>query len=111
MVKEIIKKIFFKYQQFMWYTSQAGNEISKPLRFYSETLLLITALGIYGIKFTISQILLFYIFIILIAGMFGIFITRIGVVKYNQTLSNEQNVELQKIIKKLNAPMEVIRKR
>ena len=87
----------------MFYVSQTGTELSKPLRFYSETMLLLALLAIYGYKFTITQILGFYIFILFIAGIIGYMLVKIGVTAYNTKLSNEQNPELKKIIKILES--------
>lgn len=64
-------------------------------------MLLLTVLGVYGIKFTALQILLFYIVVILIAGFIGMFLAKIGVVKYNQRLSNAHNPELTEILERI----------
>lgn len=87
----------------MFYVSQTGGELSKPLRFYSETMLLIALLALYGYKFSVFQILSFYSIILVMACILGYFIVKIGVTAYNNKLINEQNMELKKIIKLLES--------
>ena len=95
----LLHNLFFKYQKAMWYVAHFGNELGKPLRFYSETLLLLATLGIYGIKFNWYNILVFYIIVLFIACILGRVLERLGVISYNIQLTNNQNPEIKEILK------------
>lgn len=92
-----MKKLFFVYQRMMWYASQTGAEMSKPLRFYSETALLVILLKSFDIIVNWKQAIIFYLLIMIFAISLGKFLTRIGVVAYNNQLANQQNELLLKI--------------
>lgn len=100
-IKSFLYPLFYKYQRSMFYLMVSGGEIGKPLRFYSETIQLITLLGVYGFFLTGYQIAASYIIIIIIAIIAGKILDVIGVVRYNQELSNKRNDDLQKILRKV----------
>jgi len=98
-MNKIIIKVWNKYQKMMWYISQAGTEVGKPLRFYSEAALLLLMLDNFGFSLSPGKFIMLYIIILLIAWIAGIVLAKIGTVKYNATLSNNHNLELQEILK------------
>ncbi len=83
----------------MFYVSQAGTEWSKPMRFFMEWGMLVLLLNTWGIKLSIIQQISLYIAIMFFAMLFGWFMVHIGVTKYNTTLANKQNEEIQEILK------------
>lgn len=95
----ILKSIFFKYQKAMFYVAQTGSELGKPLRFFVEFGILILLLDKVGISLTIYHQILIYLGILIFAMIFGWFMVHIGVTKYNTTLANKQNEEIQEILK------------
>lgn len=100
---KLLHKLFFLYQKAFWYIAQFGNELSKPLRFWSEFALLILVLDKLAIRLTLFQMIAGYIIIMLLAILFGSILAKIGVVKYNTTLQNEHNEELKEILKLVKA--------
>jgi hypothetical protein len=110
-----MKRLFFMYQRAMWYCSQFGAEIGKPMRFFSEFGMLILLCASYGIKLTFPQMTVTYFGVILFAIGGGWILTKVGVVAYNTQLANHQNEDLQEIKKsvkalELNAMSEEVRK-
>lgn len=96
---KLIKDLFYKYQKFMWYVSQTGTEVGKPLRFYSESALLLLLAKSFGFKINIFLAIGIYILILVIAAIIGKILAEIGVVKYNTKLSNNHNEEISEILK------------
>ena len=94
MKRKLLNNLWNKYQRTMWYVGQTGNEIGKPLRFYSETALLLLLLDKFGIPMTPTQFIIIYAGILIIAAITGKFLAKIGTVKYNTHLSNNHNEEL-----------------
>ena len=93
-----LKKIFFIYQNLMWYAGQARGEYAKLGSFIPETLMIITYFTVRGIDIKIWHIPLAYLAIMMLAVVIGKFLVVIGVAKYNATLGNTHNPELQKIL-------------
>lgn len=93
--------LWLKYQKAMWYLIQTGNELGKPLRFYSETALLLLLLDKFGFTMKPTQFIIMYLIIIIIAIIIGRFLAKIGTVKYNTTLANNHNNEFQEMIRRL----------
>jgi hypothetical protein len=83
----------------MWYVSHTKNEYYKPLSMLNEYLVLLTFAKVYDISFNFLQIALFYITVLFVFFITGLFLVRIGIVRYNTTLSNTQNEELMAIKK------------
>lgn len=100
-LKEKLYPAWRVYQRAMWYAAQTGNELGKPLRFYSETALLVLLIDKFGFPLTWQQVIIAYAIILFIAVISGRFIADIGTVKYNIGLSNKHNEELQDILKRV----------
>lgn len=96
---EFIKTLFYKYQEFMWFVAQAGAEFGKPLRFLTEFGVLMLLLSDSGINTTLQTKILSYVGIMLFAFIVGLFLAKIGVVKFNNSLTNKHNLEIQEILK------------
>lgn len=94
-----IKDMFFFYQKMFWYAQQARNEISKPMGLYTEVALAILLLKGFGVQFAWWEALIAYIALLGLCMAVGYYLTVFGVVEYNTRLSNEQNPELQEILK------------
>jgi len=96
----IFKRLFYMYQQAMFYVAQTGAELSKPLRFYNETLLLLTFLAVnVDLKPAWYQILIAYICVLGIALIVGMILDKIGIVHFNTQLANDRNNDLKEILK------------
>lgn len=89
------------YQRAMFYASQFGSEVGKPLRFITETLQVATYLTVIGFIVKPYMLVFVYIFILLAAIAIGRWLAYIGIVKYNTTLNNNHNPELQRILQEL----------
>jgi hypothetical protein len=96
-----MKKLFFLYQKIFWYVSQFGAEISKPTRFLTEFGMLVLLVIGYGYKIPAVALAILYISLIFVAAFGGWLLTKMGVIAYNQQLSNKQNEDLQYIKKSL----------
>jgi len=105
----MIKLLFFKYQKVMFYVAQAKGEYGKVGSFIPETLAIMTYLSVKGIDIKWWFIPIGYALIILIAAIIGKILDLIGVVRYNQTLGNKRNEELQAIIQDLQLIKERLR--
>lgn len=99
--KKKIKSILFEYQKIMFYIGQASGEFGKPLRFMSEFILIILWLKTFGIDLTFGQQAIIYLVLMCIAATIGFILLRLGILKFNTRLSNTHNLEIQKILKKL----------
>lgn len=93
-----VKTAYYYYQRAMWYMGHAKGEITKPLQFWNETLLILTYLSIQGTRIDTKWVLLAYIGVFLFVVFLGKMIVRMGVVNYNNRLSNSQNPELLEIL-------------
>jgi hypothetical protein len=102
-MKELFKTLFFKYQKAFFYVNQFGAEISKPMRFYSESILLILFLASIGLKAEWYMYVIMYIVILVIAAAIGYALTKTGVVAYNNELANKQNNELSEILDRVRS--------
>lgn len=104
-MKELYKKLFFKYQDFMFYTMQAANEWAKPLRFVGEFGIILTFLVTnFKVNFSVTEIVLTYILLMFVAFVLGRIFVGMGVAQYNNMLANNQNsiiMEIQKDVKKI----------
>lgn len=97
----LLKKIFFRYQQFLWYAGQAKSEYGKIGSWVPETLMIMTYLTVKGVEIKPWYIPIAYLSLLVIAALVGKILATIGVVKYVTKLGNEHNEDLQKIIKLL----------
>jgi len=79
----------------------AKGEITKPLQFWNETLLILIYLKTMGIIPTIYWTIGIYMGIYVLFIIFGKILVLIGVVAYNNRLGNTQNPEIMEIIKRL----------
>jgi hypothetical protein len=82
----------------MWYMGHAKGEVTKPLQFWNETLLILTYLSVQGTTIKIQYILLAYLILFIFMVAIGKLIVKMGVVNYNTQLGNSQNPELLKIL-------------
>lgn len=92
-------KLFHKYQKGMFYISQAGNEMGKPLRFMTEFGIIVLLLSDSGIKTTFLVKGALYLAVMIIAILIGKWLCNLGIVEYNTKLSNNHNAELKQIMK------------
>ena len=92
-----MKKLFFYYQRSMFYVQQFGSEVGKPLRFLTEFGILILLLSNAGFKLSICHQLGIYLLLLLTAVFGGYFFVKIGVLKYVNSLNNQENKELMEI--------------
>jgi hypothetical protein len=93
-----LKKLYYYYQRVMFYVGKAKGEINKPLQLSNETLLLITFLSVRGINVGIFFVISIYLLVIFILAIFGIIFVKTGTIRYNNSLDNGENNELQKIL-------------
>ena len=94
------KRLFLdRYQKWMWYANITQSEISKPMRFMSETLQIATYLAVIGIVIKPTTWATIYLAIFVVAGVIGKFLLDWGVVKYLTSLGNEHNPEITAIKK------------
>ena len=84
-----------------WYMGVAKGEITKPLQFWNETLLILIYLKTINIVPTIYWTLGIYIIIYVLFVVVGKFLVWLGVLAYNTRLGNLQNPEIMEIIKRL----------
>lgn len=98
-MRELAHKIFLRYQKLMWYANQAKFEAYKPLSVINEFLIIVVWFEVRGIQFTYTQLAGAYVLLQLVFILIGVFLTKIGIVKFNTTLGNKQNPELIKILR------------
>ena len=96
-----MKSIYYYYLRAVWYMGVAKGEITKPLQFWNETLLILIYLKTMGIIPTIYWTIGIYMGIYVLFIIFGKILVLIGVVAYNNRLGNTQNPEIMEIIKRL----------
>ena len=85
----------------MWYMGIAKGEITKPLQFWNETLLILTFLTVRGIETKISYIVIAYFLVFFAFIAIGKIIVELGIVKYQTMLGNSQNNELLEILERI----------
>ena len=95
------KGLLYWYQRALWYMQQGKGEISKPLQFWNETILILTFLSVRGIDISAKWAFFAYIMFFLLIVLFGVAIVKIGVVSYNTKLGNSQNPELLDIYERM----------
>ena len=101
-LKEAAKDLLYLYQRVFFYLQQAKNEALKPLGFYNETLLILTFLAVrFDFNPSITQILGAYLVVLIAGSIAGNLIVRLGIVRYNTRITNQQNPELMLILEKL----------
>ncbi len=93
-----MNQLIFIYEKSLFYSGIAYSEYSKIGQYVRDTLLLVTALAVRGIKPTKWQIGIFFIGIILISIGVGIVLVNLKVPQYNNTLNNQQNLQMQTIL-------------
>lgn len=92
----------YLYQRFFFYVSTFKNELLKPLGFWNEAILLLTFLSVrFEFNPTAKQTILGYLGVLFVAGILGKLLATFGVIKYNQSISNAHNPELQKVLEEL----------
>lgn len=99
---DILKKAFYSYQKCFFYVNTAKGEYAKIGSFIPETLMILTYLKLNGVSVKVWQIPLFYLGLILIAGVGGwILAERIGVQRLNNTIGNEHNEQITEILTRI----------
>lgn len=102
MIRDERRGLFFLYRRAIWYFSIGIDEIRKPLRLQNELVGFITLGAVYGITVNWKIAIITYVIIFILGVIFGKFLVWIGVLKYDQGLTNYENVELMGVIEKLN---------
>lgn len=92
------KRLLYLYQRSFWYIAQAKNEALKPLGFWNESILLLTFLKVSDVSPSFGQIVIAYIFVMLVGAVIGKIIVSTGIVRYNAKIANHQNDELMEIL-------------
>ena len=95
------KKGFFGYQKFMFYVSQAGGEIGKPLRFVTELGVFLLLMSDSGFSTSWQTKIIAYIVIMFLAALIGFILSKTGVIHYNASLGNKHNPELIEILERM----------
>ena len=85
----------------MWYMSQAKSVITQPLQFWNETILILTFLAVKDIHVGAFWAALAYVGFFTIVTIAGVFIVRMGFIKYTVQLSNTQNPEILEILERV----------
>lgn len=98
-----MKQLFFWYQKVMWYAAQSKGEYAKVGSFIPEAISLVTLLTVRGVRIPLWQIPIFYLLLLVVAALVGKVLVILGVARYNNTLANTQNAELQEILKTIKA--------
>ena len=111
-MKSFIKRVLYFYQRGFWYVNQAKGEAMKPLGFWNETLLILTFLSV-RFKFdpTLTQILVAYFILLVLAAVIGKAIVLLGIVRYNTRLGNDQNEQLMTILRKVEELEKVVKEK
>lgn len=86
------------YQHWTFYAAQADGEYAKIGRFLTPTFTLLTFLRVSGVIIKFWEICLAYLLIYSLAVVIGYWLVKMGVVSYNQKISNAQNPELLEIL-------------
>lgn len=101
-LKERAKSAYEKYQLTFWHVGILKNELLKPLGFWNETLLIVTALKVYGVEVGKLEILLWYIGVVAVAAVGGKLFVMTGVLQYMNRVGNKQNPEFIKMTEQLD---------
>lgn len=101
-MKNFFRPYYHYYLRAMYYMGVAKGEITKPLQFWNETLLILIYLKTIGIEPGLNWTLGTYIIVFIMFVIFGKIIDLIGIVRYNARLGNERNPELMSILAKLD---------
>ena len=97
-LRDLVHALYLRYQDAMWLANQAKAEAYKPLSVLNEYLLLIGVFKLYGISFSLFELVSFYVVLQFVFIVVGWFLVRLGIVKYNTRLGNKQNPELLNLI-------------
>lgn len=107
---DFLKKIFFAYQKMFFYINIAKGEYAKVSGLLYETLGILTLLAVRGITPKFWQVALIYVFILFGVGtVAGKFLAWLGIVKYNNSLSNTHNPEITEILERVKRIEEKIK--
>lgn len=99
---ELFKQIYYYYIRATWYMGIAKGEITKPLQFWNETLLILIYLKTIGIEPSINWTIFVYCLIYLAFIVIGKILVLLRVVSLNNRLANSQNPEILYILEKVN---------
>lgn len=102
MIPEKRRGLLFLYQRAMFYSGVALAEIGKPLQLRNEAVYVVLLAAAYGFKIPIFTMAVAYIILFIILIIVGKIIIKIGMMRYNTTLGNYQNIELMSVVDKLN---------
>src|SRR5579872_4673981 len=98
-IREIAKKIFLHYQVQMWYAGVADGEYGKAGRFISPSLSILTLLRVSGTIVRFWQVCVAYLLIMFLAAVSGLILVKMGIVAFNNTLGNNENMEIKEILR------------
>lgn len=102
-VREWFKQGWKHYQKSFYHIGLAKSEALKPLVFFDYTISLLTFLAVWGnFRPSPSQIGISYLVVLVMALIIGRLLIKLGVVKYNNKIANEQNEEFMQILNKLD---------
>ncbi len=94
-----MKKLFFLYQDSMFYIAQTAGEYGKLAGFVNNILLAATFLAtVFNIHLSLKQLALLWFVLMMSCYGIGIVLVRTGVTAYNARLANKQNPELLEIL-------------
>lgn len=95
-----LKKFYTQdYQHWTFWAAQADGEYAKIGRFLTPTFTLLTFLRVSGVVIRFWEICLAYLIIYTLAVVIGWWLVKLGVVSYNTRLGNDQNPQIQQILK------------
>lgn len=84
----------------MYYVNKGKYEIEKPFGILSQLGIVILLFNSWG--FSLSPVYLCALFVLVLIGfaVIGYFVVLFGVAKIENTISNSQNVEIQRLLKR-----------
>ena len=97
-MKELGKKLLYRYERFFWYVQIATSELEKPIDVIKYVVAGATVLKIFGLNFDIIWIAWISGISIIALWIMGMILVKTGVVEYVAHLNNTQNAAMRKIL-------------
>ena len=89
------------YQKGMWYMKQSFDEVSKPLRLFTEAGILLLLLSDSGLHLSLWHKVIVFVVLNVIAMIIGRILVYTGIINYCNHLHNSVNPELLEILERV----------
>lgn len=108
---EILKNLFYRYKDWMRDVGVFVGEYSTAGRFVNEGLAIMTYLAVKGYNIAWWQGIGIYLLGLFLMGLLGKVLIWLKVPHYTQTLGNQMNPELMKILEQQEEILKILKKK